>query len=93
MTPWSPEYHGLNAPLAATYAHLDRGQEAREALSKYFEKWTFSATTLDRVIGWWPYRREEDLRRLGNGLIKAGFGTQKELDNYISLLSSGGTLQ
>jgi TolB-like protein/class 3 adenylate cyclase len=90
---WSPEYHGLNAPLAATYAHLDRGQEAREALSKYFEKWTFSATTLDRVIGWWPYRREEDLRRLGNGLIKAGFGTQKELDNYISLLSSGGTLQ
>jgi TolB-like protein/Flp pilus assembly protein TadD len=90
---WSPEYRGLNAPLAATYAHLDRRQEAQDALKKYWEEWTFSATTLDRVIGWWPYRREEDLRRLGNGLIKAGFGTQEELDNYISLLSSGGTLQ
>ena len=90
---WSPEYRGLNAPLAATYAHLDRGQEAQAALDKYFEKWTFSATTLDRVVGWWPYRREEDLRRLGEGLIKAGFGTHEELEDYLSLLRLGGTLQ
>ena len=89
---WSPHFRSVNVPLAASYAHLDRHQDAQQAFDRYWQEWTFSANTLADILGWWPYRFERDMRRLGEGLIMTGLGSKEELDAYIRQLRRGGTL-
>jgi lipopolysaccharide biosynthesis regulator YciM len=51
----SPEYLDINVPLAAAYAHLDRHEEARTALTRYTDVWRTFATDIDGVLSWWPF--------------------------------------
>jgi hypothetical protein len=43
-------------------------------------------------MGWWPFKREADIRRFGGGLIKAGLCCKELLDQYVEDLRRGGTL-
>jgi tetratricopeptide (TPR) repeat protein len=89
----SPKYTDVNIPLAAAYAHLGRHEEARAALKRYTEVWRSLATNVDGVLGWWPFKREVDVRRFGGGLVKAGLCCTEKLEEYITNVRAGGTLE
>jgi tetratricopeptide (TPR) repeat protein len=89
----SPEYTDVNIPLAAAYAHLGRHEEARAALKRYTEVWRSLATNVDGVLGWWPFKREVDVRRFGGGLVQAGLCCAEKLEEYITNVRAGGTLE
>jgi len=77
---WSPQNTDVNIPLAAAYAHLGRHEEARAALKRYMDVWRSLATNVDGVLGWWPFKREVDVRRFGGGLVKAGLCCTEKLE-------------
>jgi TolB-like protein/Flp pilus assembly protein TadD len=79
----SPQYLDVNVPLAVTYAHLGRDEEARVALSTYTDAWTSWVSYIDHLMGWWPFKRETDIRRFGGGLLKAGLCCEERLEEYI----------
>jgi TolB-like protein/class 3 adenylate cyclase/cytochrome c-type biogenesis protein CcmH/NrfG len=58
-------------PLAATYAHLGRGQEARDAITKY-TKGTDRPIALATYILYLPFKDQEITNRIADGLRKAG---------------------
>jgi len=89
----SPEFLGLNIPLAAAYAHRDRQAAAQAALQRYTDVWRTFALNVDGILEWWPYRREVDLRRLGEGLVDAGLCCEIYLEQYLELVRRGGTLE
>jgi adenylate cyclase len=89
----SPEYLDINVPLAAAYAHLDRHEEARTALTRYTDVWRTFATDIDGVLSWWPFKRESDVRRFGGGLVEAGLCCAEKLEEYITRVRAGGTLE
>ncbi len=89
----SPDYLDINLALVIAYAHLERAEHARSTLEEYQATWRNFSTDLEGVLGRWPFRREVDVRRFGNALIKTGFGSQADLDRYIELLQMGGTLE
>jgi tetratricopeptide (TPR) repeat protein len=74
----NPVLCGLSAPLIASYAHLGRGQEARDALVKYKNEWSWYgwSPNLLRVMQFFPYKDLEVSDRLADGLIKAGLPGQ-----------------
>ena len=61
----NPEVRRWAAPLAATYAHLGRDQEARAVLVS-------GATFLARVWYYWPFKDPAVMDRFTEGLRKAG---------------------
>ncbi len=89
----SPEYTDVNIPLAAAYAHLGRDEEARAALKRYMGVWRSLAMNVDGVLGWWPFKREVDVRRFGGGLVQAGLCCAEKLEEYITNVRAGGTLE
>ncbi len=89
----SPEYSDVNIPLAAAYAHLGRHEEARVVLKRYTDVFRRFATNIDGVLGWWPFRREADVRRFGGGLVQAGLCCAEKLEEYIARVRAGGTLE
>ncbi len=89
----SPEYSDVNIPLAAAYAHLGRQEEARVALKRYTDVFRRFANNVDGVLGWWPFRREADVRRFGGGLLQAGLCCAEKLEEYIARVRAGGTLE
>ncbi|NIS61090.1 MAG: tetratricopeptide repeat protein [Proteobacteria bacterium] len=73
----NPELREFAAPLAATYAHLHRDQEARAALDSYRKGYDHAARgTLVRAMSFWPFRDPEVADRFANGLLKAGLTGQ-----------------
>ncbi len=88
----NPENLVLNVPLAAAYASLDRLNDAQNTFKRYTEVWTSFTTTVDRIMGWWPFRQESDVRRFGSALVKAGLCCAEDLEAYIERLRRGGTL-
>ncbi len=89
----NPENRVLNVPLAAAYAKFGRLDDARNALKRYTEVWASFTTTVDSIMGWWPFRRETDIRSFGGALVKAGLCCEKHLEEYIERVRQGGTLQ
>jgi adenylate cyclase len=87
-----PDYLDVNVYLAASYAHLGRIRDAEEALNRYTDVWKTFASNVDGVMEWWPYRREVDLRLIGNGLVEAGLCCEELLEQYVQRVRSGGTL-
>jgi TolB-like protein/class 3 adenylate cyclase/Flp pilus assembly protein TadD len=87
------EYRDVDIPLAAAYAHLGRAEEARVALSRYTQLWRTFANDVDGVMGWWPFKREIDVRRFGGGLVQAGLCCVEKLEEYIARVRAGGTLE
>jgi TolB-like protein/class 3 adenylate cyclase/Flp pilus assembly protein TadD len=89
----SPEFLDVNIPLAAAYVHLGRHEEARVALKRYTQVWRTFANNVDGVLGWWPFKREVDVRRFGDGLVQAGLCCAEKLEEYIASVRAGGTLE
>jgi len=89
----NPENRVLNVPLAAAYANVDRLDDAQDALRRYTDVWASFTTTVDLLMGWWPFRRETDIRRFGGALIRAGMCCAEHLEEYIERVRRGGTLQ
>jgi adenylate cyclase len=65
---------GLGAwPLAATYAHLGREQEAKGVLAEYMKKRRVSKPpTVKEVLKYFPFKDPKDRDRFAEGLRKAG---------------------
>ena len=60
--------------LAATYAHLDRKQEAKDVLTEHMKKRGFKGYTVERVLKIYlhAFRDPRDKARFAEGLHKAG---------------------
>jgi adenylate cyclase len=89
----SPENRELNLPLAVAFERLGRHQQAQAALKRYTDVWSIFATNVDGVMGWWPFKREADIRRFGGALVTAGLCCTELLEQYIERVRQGGTLQ
>jgi tetratricopeptide (TPR) repeat protein len=68
----NPENYDNNLFLAATYSHLGREKEAREALENYYNSFRGWKPTLRRAMYPYPFKNPEVAERLAEGLIKAG---------------------
>jgi adenylate cyclase len=88
----NPENKVVHAPLAAANAYLGRAEKARAALNAYIGSYDW-LSKVDGVMGWWPFRREADVRRFGGGLVKAGLCCAERLEAYIEKVRAGGTLE
>jgi TolB-like protein/class 3 adenylate cyclase/Flp pilus assembly protein TadD len=89
----SPENMEILAPLAVAYARLDRQDEAIATLQKYTDFWILYAPRIETHMEWWPFRRETDMRRFGEGLVEAGLCCEDRLEAYIGRVRQGGTLE
>ena len=81
------------APLTVAYAQLGQKEEARAALKKYTDFWILYAPRIVTHMEFWPFKREADIRLFGGGLVKAGLCCDDQLEEYISSLRQGGTLE
>ena len=78
--------------LAAAYGYLGREQEAAALLVQYVERRGLSRLPfVDTVVGYHPYARQADAKRLGAGLIKAGLCCEDRLDSYVATMQGGST--
>jgi tetratricopeptide (TPR) repeat protein len=74
---YSPEAYGWAAPLSAVYAHLDRDQQARTALSNYEKVLPIKGWfILHLVMYFWPFKDLQVAERFADGLLKAGLPGQ-----------------
>jgi len=67
----NPDRLGMEATLAAAYAHLGLDQRARTALDNY-RKGCFGPLTLREVMYFYPFKHSEVAQRFADGLLKAG---------------------
>ena len=67
----NPDHLGMEATLAAAYAHLGLHQRARAALDNYRKGW-FGPLTLREVMYFYPFKDSEVGDRFADGLLKAG---------------------
>jgi tetratricopeptide (TPR) repeat protein len=67
-----PKNINLYLFLAASYAHLDRDQEARDALMVYLEAISPFTPDLNLLMSFWPFKKQRDSDLLAEGLVKAG---------------------
>jgi tetratricopeptide (TPR) repeat protein len=81
------------APLAVTQAKLGQIEEATAALKKYSGLWNYYTPDFATHMGFWPFKREVDIRLFGGGLVKAGLCCDDRLEKYIDSLRKGGTLE
>jgi adenylate cyclase len=90
----SAQDRDVNIPLTVAYERLGRHEDARIALQRYTAVWSmFSSAYVDSIMGWWPFKRESDIRRFGSSLIDAGLCCADRLERYIENLRQGGTLE
>ncbi len=77
-------------PSIAAWTHiavlglLGRKDEATAIHEQYLKLRKLRHYSVDKVVGWYPYKRREDVERLGSGLIKAGFCCQDRLEQYLT---------
>jgi adenylate cyclase len=69
--------------LAATYAHLDREKEAREALNNFYNQLEWKPT-LGVMMYWNPFKDSEVAERFAEGVLKAGI--RGEPSGYYKIL-------
>ena len=67
----NPEFSLWRAVLAATYALLDRTQEAHSEMDK-FKKMSYWTPSVEFAMFFFPFKDSTTADRLANGLIKAG---------------------
>jgi hypothetical protein len=53
----------------------------------------YSSSYVDIIMGWWPFKRESDIKRFGSSLNAAGLCCADRLERYIENLRQGGTLE
>ena len=89
----SPENMEILAPLTVAYSQLGQQEEARAALQRYTDFWILYAPRIETHMEWWPFKREVDIRRFGEGLVTAGLCCDDQLEAYIGRVRQGGTLE
>jgi len=89
----NPRDAEILAPLAVAYAQLGQKEEAATALQKYSDNWVYYTPNFASHMGFWPFKREADIRHFGGGLVKAGLCCADQLETYIGSLREGGTLE
>jgi TolB-like protein/tetratricopeptide (TPR) repeat protein len=89
----NPRDAEILAPLAVAYAQLGQKEEAATALQKYSDNWVYYTPNFASHMGFWPFKREADIRLFGGGLVKAGLCCADQLETYIGSLREGGTLE
>jgi len=67
----NPDFYRVLPSLATTYAHLDRNQEARDALKNYLKKQPH-LENLRVLMQFYPFKDLEVADRFADGLLKAG---------------------
>jgi TolB-like protein/class 3 adenylate cyclase len=67
----NPDRLGMEATLAAAYAHLGLDQRTRAALDNYRKGW-FGPLKLREVMYFYPFKDVEVADRFADGLLKAG---------------------
>jgi TolB-like protein/Flp pilus assembly protein TadD len=88
-----PENKNLLLPLTVAYVHLDKHEEAGEALKQFIDFFILYAPRIETYIEWWPFKREVDIRFFGGGLVEAGLCCDEQLEAYIDRVRQGGTLE
>jgi tetratricopeptide (TPR) repeat protein len=78
------ELMGPAIVLAATYAHLDRDQEAQGMLKKLLKGERFNPD-LQTIMYMFPFKDPEVSDRFAGGLIKAGGGLLEEPLDYLKI--------
>jgi TolB-like protein len=63
-------------PLAATYAHLGREQEARGVVTEYIERRKSKRPTVRHLLKFFPFKDPRDRDRFAAGLRKAGLAME-----------------
>jgi TolB-like protein/class 3 adenylate cyclase/Flp pilus assembly protein TadD len=89
----NPENKNMLLPLTIAYVHLDKQDQARDALKQFIDFFIFYAPKIETYIDWWPFKREVDIRFFGGGLITAGLCCEEQLEAYIDRVRQGGTLE
>jgi adenylate cyclase len=90
----STQDRNVNLLLTVAYEQLGRHEEASLALQRYTSVYSgYSTSYVDNIMGWWPFKRESDIRRFGSSLIAAGLCCADRLERYIENLRQGGTLE
>ena len=88
-----PENKNLLLPLTVAYVHLDKQEQAQDALKQFIDFFILYAPRIETYIEWWPFKREADIRFFGGGLIAAGLCCEEQLEAYIDRVRQGGTLE
>jgi len=89
----NPENKNILLPLTVAYVHLDKQDQARDALKQFIDFFILYAPKIETYMEWWPFKREEDIRFFGGGLITAGLCCDEQLEAYIDRVRQGGTLE
>jgi adenylate cyclase len=89
----NPENKNMLLPLTVAYVHLDKRDQARDALKQFIDFFILYAPKIETYIEWWPFKREVDIRFFGGGLITAGLCCEEQLEAYIDRVRRGGTLE
>jgi TolB-like protein/predicted Zn-dependent protease len=83
----SPFSQWWKAPLAATYAHLGRDEEARAALGDYGG----GLYTVQDIVDLWPFKDVQVAGRFASGIVKAGVCCAENLTRYLADLRQPGS--
>jgi tetratricopeptide (TPR) repeat protein len=89
----NPEDKNLLLPLMVAYVHLDKQEQASDALKQFSDFFIYYSPRVERYIQWWPFKREVDIRFFGRGLVEAGVCCEEQLETYIDRVRQGGTLE
>jgi tetratricopeptide (TPR) repeat protein len=73
----NPQQTRYAAIQAATFAELDRIEEAEATLKEYLAG-LLTYTTLNWTMFHWPFQERESAERMANGLLKAGLQASRE---------------
>jgi adenylate cyclase len=93
---WEPDYDYNYPILTATYGHLDRREDAKEALEKLntLRKYSEGGNyTVQNVANWTPFKNETYLARYQDGLRKGGMpeDVANESADFESLVTKSAT--
>jgi len=89
----NPEDKNLLLPLMVANVHLDKQEQASDALKQFSDFFIYYSPRIERYLQWWPFKREADIRFFGGGLVKAGVCCKEQLEAYIGRVRQGGTLE
>lgn len=89
----NPDEKEILAPLTIAYAELGKKGDAAAALKKYTDYWINFSPRIETHMGFWPFKREDDIQLFGGGLVHAGLCCEDQLKTYIGKLRRGGTLE
>ena len=69
----NPKFNNFSIYLAASYALLGQGNEAKKALENYLTRWPKGYhPSIQGIYFMWPFKNVDVFNRLAEGMVKAG---------------------